>query len=377
MPTRVAEIVAERARRLGPLPFDEVVELALYHPEHGFYSSGGEAGRAGDFLTSPEVGPLFGAVLANALDSWWRDLGEPDPYVVVEAGAGAGTLARHVLDAGPTCAPALRYVLVERSERLREMQRGRLPMEPARQVLGPAVVTDPDEGPHAVPGIGPLVTSLGELPQRPFVGAVIANELLDNLPFALLEKAPLGWSEVRVGAQLGEVLVPASPERERRAQAFALDAPAGGRIPLQDAASAWVRSALAVLERGVVLTFDYADVTRSMAHRPWTGWVRTYRRHGPGGHPLEDLGEQDITCDVAIDQLDPVRSVLSYRFQAEFLVSHGLSSMVDEARRRWEARAHIGDLEALKHRSRLSEAAALTDPAGLGAFRVLEWKVGG
>src|SRR3954452_1351210 len=135
MPTQVAEIVAERARRLGPIPFDEVMELALYHPEHGFYSAGGGAGRGADFLTSPEVGSLFGRVLARALDAWWRDLGEPDPYVVVEVGAGAGTLARHVLDAGPECARALRYVLVERSERLRDVQRGRLPMEPARQVL--------------------------------------------------------------------------------------------------------------------------------------------------------------------------------------------------------------------------------------------------
>jgi SAM-dependent MidA family methyltransferase len=375
--TSVAEIVTERARRLGPLPFDEVMDLALYDPEHGFYSTGGGAGRGGDFLTSPEVGPLFGKVLANALDAWWRELGEPDPFVVVEAGAGAGTLARSVLEAAPVCAPALRYVLVERSERLREVQHGRLPMEPARQVLGPTVVTDPDEEPHAVPGIGPLVTSLGELPQRTFVGAIIANELLDNLPFVLLEKTPLGWSEVRVGAQLGEVLVPTSPERARRAQAFAFDAPAGGRIPLQDAASTWVRSALAVLERGVLLTFDYADVTRSMAQRPWTSWVRTYRGHGPGGHPLEHLGEQDITCEVAIDQLDPVRGALSYRLQAEFLVSHGLAAMADEARLAWEERAHIGDLEALKHRSRLSEGAALTDPSGLGAFRVLEWKVDG
>ena len=377
MPTQVAEIVAERARRLGPLPFDEVVDLALYHPEHGFYSSGGAAGRGGDFLTSPEVGPLFGAVLANALDEWWYELGDPDPYVVVEAGAGAGTLARHVLDAAPVCAPALRYVLVERSQPLRDAQQGRLPMEPARQVLGPAVVTDPDEGPHAVPGIGPLVTSLGELPQRPFVGAVIANELLDNLPFALLEKTPVGWSEVRVGAQLGEVLVPASPELARRAEALAAEAPLGGRIPLQDAAAEWLRSALEVVERGVVVAFDYADSTLSMAHRPWTEWVRTYRRHGAGGHPLEHLGEQDVTCELAEDQLDAVRPVLRYRTQADFLVSHGLASMVDEARRAWQERAHIGDLEALKHRSRLTEADALTDPSGLGGFRVLEWKVPG
>src|SRR5581483_9566243 len=126
--------------------------------------------RGRDFLTSPEVGPLFGAVLANALDTWWRDVGEPDPYVVVEAGAGPGTLARHVLDANPACAPALRYVLVERSPGLRDIQSTRLPMEPARQVLGPAVVTDPDEGPQPQPGIGPLVTALAELPQRSFVG---------------------------------------------------------------------------------------------------------------------------------------------------------------------------------------------------------------
>jgi len=375
--TQVAEIVAERARRLGPLPFDEVVDLALYHPEYGFYSSGGEAGRGGDFLTSPEVGPLFGAVLARALDDWWHDLGEPDPYVVVEAGAGAGTLARNVLEAEPACSPALRYVLVERSERLRDIQRGRLPMEPAGQVLGPAVVTDPDEGPHAVPGIGPLVTSLGELPQGPFVGAVIANELLDNLPFALLEKDPLGWSEVRVGAQLGEVLVPTSPALERRAEFLAPDAPRGARIPLQDAAADWLRGALAVVDRGAVLTFDYADNTLSMAHRPWTEWLRTYRRHGRGGHPLQHLGGHGITCEVAEDQLDAVQPVVRHRTQADFLVEHGLEVLVDDARRAWQERAHIGDLEALRHRSRLSEADALTDPSGLGAFKVLEWIVPG
>src|SRR3954469_19577686 len=134
-PTPVAARLVERIARHGPLPYEAFVDAALYDPDGGFYASGGAAGRRGDFLTSPEVGPLFGRVLARALDAWWRDLGEPDPYVVVEVGAGAGTLARHVLDAGPECAPALRYVLVERSERLRDLQRGRLPMEPARQVL--------------------------------------------------------------------------------------------------------------------------------------------------------------------------------------------------------------------------------------------------
>ena len=372
--TEVAELVAERARRLGPIPFDEVVELALYHPEHGFYSSGGAAGRSGDFLTSPEVGPLFGAVLARALDEWWHELGEPDPYVVVEAGAGAGTLARHVLDAEPACGLALRYVLVERSERLRDVQRARLPMEPPRQVLGPAVVTDPDEGPHPQTGIGPLVTSLPELPQRPFVGAVVANELLDNLPFDLVEKTDLGWSEVRVDDELREALVPAAHDLALHAERFAPEAASGARIPLQRQATAWVRSAFAVVDRGHIAVIDYASTTSEMARRPWSEWVRTYRAHGPGGHPLDHLGEQDITCEVAVDQLPAPDS---NRSQAVFLAAHRLAAELEKAKRAWTERAHIGDLEALKHRSRLSEGEALSDPAGLGAFRVLEWRVEG
>ncbi|MBV8559557.1 MAG: hypothetical protein JO050_02200, partial [Acidimicrobiia bacterium] len=119
---------------------------------------------------------------------------------------------------------------------------------------------------------------------------------------------------------------------------------------------------------------DYAGTTPEMARRPWTDWVRTYRRHGPGGHPLENLGEQDVTCEVAVDQLPAPDTA---RTQADFLRAFGLDGLVDEARTAWEARAHIGDIEALEHRSRVSEGAALSDDAGLGAFSVLEWTVAG
>jgi SAM-dependent MidA family methyltransferase len=78
----------------GLRPLSAVLEAALYDPATGFYETGGRAGRRGDFLTSPEVGPLFGAVVARALDRWWDGLGRPDPFVVVDAGAGPGTLAR-------------------------------------------------------------------------------------------------------------------------------------------------------------------------------------------------------------------------------------------------------------------------------------------
>lgn len=314
-----------------------MVETALYHPQLGFYESGGSAGRGGDFLTSPEVGPLFGAVLSRALDAWWRDLGQPSPFTVVEAGAGRGALAKAVLAAGPACRPALRYVAVERSSALRAQH--------------------PD-------GVEPAAV----MPAEPFTGVVLANELLDNLPFGLLARTAEGWTEVRVTADLVETLVPADDAPEAR---LAPGAPVGGRIPTQRAARAWVEAALTLVQRGRVVVIDYADTTPSMAGRPWIGWVRTYRGHGRGRSPLDDLGEQDVTCEVAVDQLPPPAND---RSQAEFLRAHGIDELAAEGRRAWEARAHIGDLQALVARSRVHEAAALTDPSGLGAFRVLEWE---
>jgi len=317
-----------------------VVELALYHPVQGFYETGGGAGRGADFLTSPEVGPLFGAVLARALDGWWAELGRPEPFTVVEAGAGRGALAAAVVAARPACSGALRYLAVERSAALRAQH--------------------PE-----------TVQSAVEMPDAPFVGVVLANELLDNLPFGLLERTRDGWAEVRVDEHLAEVLVPV--DKEAAEAALAPDAPIGSRIPVQRLAREWVERARSSLRAGRVVVVDYADVTPSLAARAWTEWVRTYRRHGRGVHPLADLGGQDITCEVAVDQL-PAADV--DRGQAEFLRAFGLDQLAAEARRAWEERAAIGDLQALRARSRVHEAAALADPAGLGSFRVLEWAQG-
>lgn len=372
----MTEEVAERARRFGPLRYDEVLQLALYDEERGFYGRGGGAGRGADFLTSPEVGPLFGAVLARAIDRWWRDLGEPDPFVVVEAGAGSGALAAAVLGASPACAPALRYVLVEASGRWRDEHARRIPIEPAGQILGHRAAAgsdgEGDDDPEPVRGGGPLLGSLAELPAGPFEGVVLANELLDNLPFRLFEHGDGRWREVRVGEDLSEVLVDASAY-----DAAELDrlAPEGGRVPLQSAAQAWLHRAFDSLSSGRVVVVDYASTTASMAARPWTEWVRTYRAHGRGGHPLEHLGEQDVTCDVAVDQLAHVRLPSNDRSQAEFLRAHGLDALVDDARGKWAAAAAAPDLAAMAARSRITEGNALTDPDGLGGFRVLEWVV--
>ena len=349
--------------------------MALYDGDGGFYTSGGAAGRRDDFLTSPEVGPLFGAVIADALDAWWNELGCPDPFVVVEAAAGVGTLAAAVLAAKPRCAPALRYVLVERAEVLRQQAASRLPLEQPAFVLGPSVAAEPGEETEVVPGGGPLLAVLAELPAEPFTGVILANELLDNLPFVLLERSVDGWCEVRVGEAEGalvEVVVPADADLTAIGDDLAPDAAEGARVPIQTEARSWVAGALSTLQRGRLVVFDYADSTAGLAARPWSSWLRTYRSHGRGGGPLEHPGRQDVTCEVATDQLPASAEDVT---QAEFLRRHGLDRLVEQAQQTWDERAAIGDLTALKAKSRIHEAAALTDPSGLGAFHVLTWTV--
>jgi len=96
----------ERIAADGPMLVSDWIEAALYDPADGFYMSGGRAGRRGDFLTAPEVGPLFGAVISRAVDSWWEDAGRPEHFPVYEMGAGPGTLARSVMRASPAVAEA-------------------------------------------------------------------------------------------------------------------------------------------------------------------------------------------------------------------------------------------------------------------------------
>ncbi len=375
-PSDPAALVAERVRRNGPIRYGEFVELALYGPG-GFFHSGGGAGRAGrDFLTSPEVGPLFGVCVGRALDREWARIGRPDPFVVVEAGAGNGRLAREILRAEPACARALHLVLVERSPALRAEQATRLPLEPLADALGPAVREHPDESPVPVEATGPIVSSLEELPAVSFDGVVLANELLDNLPFDVVARTDGGWDEVRVAVGddggLVEVGVPAPVELTR--WVADVDAPVGTRLPVARAVVEWIVAAARHLRRGSLVLLDYAA--------PWTelvardgGWLRTYAGQRRGGSPLEAVGSQDVTIDVPLAMVEhaAARAGLELRIesQATWLRELGIDELVAEGRATWEAGAGAPDLGALAGRSRGPEAAALTDPAGLGAHSVL------
>ena len=326
------------------LRFDEYQERCLYDPEHGFFVTRPGAGtRGGDFLTSPEVGPLFGAVLARWLDAVWVELGEPAAFDVVEVGAGRGALAAAIHRAAPRCAPALRHVLVERSAALRAR---------AEELLGDRAT----------------VTSA--LPERAS-GVIVANELLDNIPARIVTRTPRGWSEVFVEiTDTGAVEVLEPCDGDPALPAEALDIPAGTRLPLVEQAASWVDGALGRLEAGRLLCLDYG--VRSTVELAERRWLRTYAGHERGADPYESPMEQDITIDVPMDQLPGGPSIST---QADFLRGWGIDELVEEGRQLWEERAHVGDLAAIAARSRINEAAALLDPDGLGAFLVAEWIV--
>jgi hypothetical protein len=133
----------------------------------------------------------------------------------------------------------------------------------------------------------------------------------------------------------------------------------GTRVPIPRGLNEWWRACEGVLHRGFVLIVDYATTIGELGARPW---LRTYRAHSPGSDPLDVPGEQDITADVVSEQLDAA--------------ALGIDELVDEGRRIWESGAARGDVEALAGRSRIAEAAALTDPAGLGAHQVFLFAAG-
>jgi SAM-dependent MidA family methyltransferase len=361
------------------------MDLALYHPRHGYYSAlRAPPGPRGDYFTSPETHPAFGALLARQVQEVWERLGRPAPFVVEEWGAGSGRLAADLLAAAPALAPAfaasLTYRIVERSPALRRAQQHLLRPHAARVHWHPsptptAAPPPADVSPNCRAGVHPLPPGDPEATPLPdLVGCVLAHELLDAFAVHRVVRRGDALRELYVDWQahgFREVEgAPSTPELAAYFGRLGVLPPDGAVAEVNLGALAWLRQIASYLERGAVLIVDYARPAELLfSARYPRGTLRTYYRHSVGDDPYARVGWQDLTTHVDLTSLllegrAAGLTPLGVARQRDFLHRVGLPA--------YEAAVRGADLPAAEARASLTGLAALARAGGLGDH----WVVG-
>lgn len=340
--------ISRRVAERGRMTFAEFMDVALYHPGGGYYTSGERVGASGDYYTSPSVHPAFGILLAVQLFQMWQLLGRPEPFNVAEAGAGNGLLCRDILATaaglpGPF-RESLRYVCIDR-----------------RSSAGL------ESGLYSVSRI----CSDG-VPLRGVVGCVLSNELLDAMPVHQVTCEDGELKELYVVSRDGELAMqadtPSTPLLAQRLSSLGVRLQEGQVGEVNLALDGWIEGVAESLERGFVLAIDYgrlAEDLYSPTERP-RGTLTTYRNHLQTDRPLERIGQQDMSAQVdfttvARSARDVSLNVLGYASQAEFLRNLGINRLM----------ARMADARPRSSQSGHRAMRELVKPDGLGAFRVI------
>lgn len=312
-----AHIAAAIAAAGGAIPFARYMELALYAPGLGYYSAGAQKfGAAGDFVTAPEISPLYAQCIARQCAQVLRLLGGGD---VLEIGAGSGVMAAGLLAAlaAQDCLPAHYYIL-ERSAELRARQQALLA--------------------ERVPQWHERVIWLDALPSAPLRGVVVANELLDALPVQLFMLDAAGPQELFVaetqGALHWQAAAVSEPALQARIAAIrqAVGELAEGYVSeVNLTADAWLASVAETLAAGMVLLIDYGFPRREYYHAQRTrGTLMCHYRHHAHDDPFVWPGLQDITAHVDFTAVAEAAAaaglaVAGYTTQGAFLLATGIT----------------------------------------------------
>jgi SAM-dependent MidA family methyltransferase len=362
-------IIASPEKRIT---FAEYMDIALYHPEHGYYSSNAvKIGfRGGDFFTSSNLGADFGELLAIQFFQMWEILGQPIPFSVVEMGAGQGILASHILNYlqlhYPDLFAALNYIIVEKSPTLRQEQQQRLQEFKVSWC------------------------NLEEIPPNSITGCFFSNELVDALPVHqfTLEAGELREIYVTTAENLTplaeglgeksefiEVLgEPSTPELAKYFELVGINlAPNvyedGYRSEINLAALDWLSIVADRLQRGYVLTIDYGyPASRYYNPRRSQGTLQCYYQHRHHDNPYINIGQQDITAHVDFTALERWGErcgldQVGFTQQGLFLMMLGLGSRLAAISYQQQPISQL-----LRRREALHQ---LIDPTGLGGFGVL------
>ncbi len=320
-----ALIGAEMAAANGVLTFVRFMELALYAPGLGYYSAGSRKfGESGDFVTAPEISPLFSRCLARQCQAVLQVVGQGS---VLEFGAGSGVMASDILlELEALGSLPENYFILELSPDLRQRQQ-----ETLRRL---------------VPQLFDRIQWLDALPPAGFKGVVLANEVVDAMPVHLLRFDVQGVREAYVcQGEHGFVWQDgplSTPELQQRVDGLRQNLNEEGFCPgytteINLAQQGWVNSLAGMLEQGVVLIIDYGFPAQEYYHAERTmGTLMCHYRHHAHGDPLVLVGLQDITSHVDFTALantavEASMDVLGYTSQAQFLLGCGIADRVAEA----------------------------------------------
>ncbi len=346
MDDRIRAKIAAR----GSISFPEFLELALYDPDHGYYArADSQVGKKGDFYTSVSVGPLFGELLAHRFSDWWQANGKPDKWRILEIGAHDGKLAADVLstlrEISPEAWETLEYTIAEPLPRLREAQRERL--SPLAKQLR-------------------LASSLSEPAASPLPGIAFGNEILDALPFHLVEFISGEWREIRVRAdEDGSLELTVSDQACAIGEKLGTGFPENYRTEIRTNFPGFLTSVSACLADGLLLFFDYGFAAPEYYDaRRTTGTLRTFSKHKAAEDPLDRPGEIDITAHVDFTDLARAAAGIGY-FPSEF------SNQGSYLTRLAKSLILSGELDDPK---KVAQFQSLTHPAHLGGrFHAIEF----
>lgn len=349
----------EEIAAAGRITFARFMELALYHPEAGYYLASAERpGRGGDFLTAPELTPFFGHCLLRQARQVWQELGQPEAFTILEYGAGGGRLAHDLLvaarDESPDFARCVRYRLHETNPHRREA---------ALERLGAA-------------GFGAQVALDESDDEAGFVGLILSNEFVDALPVHRVlggEAGELRECFVRWDAAedwfAEEFAAPGTPRLAAALAEAGVSLAPGQAGEINLAAGDWLARAAARLARGVVLTIDYGyDSAELYSPKRRAGTFLCYYRHTALDDPYVRIGGQDMTAHIDFGALERAGrqlglTPLGFTTQGPFLSNLGLGDLLVATQAPDRALdAYLADRTAVL---------TLIDPRRMGRFGVL------
>ncbi|HIK30717.1 MAG TPA: class I SAM-dependent methyltransferase [Oscillatoriales cyanobacterium M59_W2019_021] len=348
------------------ITFAEYMSQVLYHPQYGYYTRGAGIGALGDFATSPHLCADFGETLAEQFLEMWHILDRPNPFHLVEMGAGQGILARDILqyirDRDADFYRSLDYIIIETSATFQQEQQRRFKNAPIRWC------------------------TWDELPLESIVGCCFSNELVDAFPVHLFAIESGNLREIYVANSDNDrefVEILGEPSTSELAEYLEFNGieiqnyPDGYRSEINLAALDWMETVAKRLKRGYVLTIDYgytADRYYSLGRS--RGTLQCYYQHRYHDNPYLYIGNQDITAHVNFTALQRQGeacglSTLGLTQQGLFLMALGWGDRLVKLSNpaAGEKTATARDIAEIMQRRQTLHA--LIDPMGLGGFQVL------